>query len=163
MSAKGSVEADVKRQASVRNQPKPAEPKEPKYHAWNRPKVTRDPNVARRLQQGYYVPPPTFYSPEPARDHFDSPPPYYPPEPARPTHGHSDKCRSHHDDNGLRRTQTTHRQQRSEGIPNHSQRESEGLNRGHGDEGRSRHNDHSKRGSDHNSQRGDQHGGQRSS
>ena len=60
MSAKGSVEADVKRQASVRNQPKPAEPKEPKYHAWNRPKVTRDPNVARRLQQGYYVPPPTF-------------------------------------------------------------------------------------------------------
>ena len=42
---------------------------------------------------------------------------------------------------GLRRVPTTHRQQRSVGTQTYSQRETEGLNRGYGDEGRSRHDD----------------------
>ena len=113
---KGSVEVDVERQAWVRKHPKPAEPKQ---HGLLVPKVTRDPNVTRRLQQGdYSVPPPI----------------YHPPEPTRPTHGLGN-------DNGLRRAQTTHRQQRYEGIPNYSQQESERTVRGRGDDGRSRHDD----------------------
>ena len=102
----------MKRQAWVRKHPKPAEPKEPKYHVWNCPKITRDPNVTRRHQQGDYGLPPPIYPP---------------PEPARPTHGLNDEGRSLHDDNGLRRAQTTHRPQRYEGIPNYSQRETERL------------------------------------
>ena len=156
MSPKGSVEVDVKRQAKVRKGPKPAESKGLKYHFWDRPKVTRDPRVTRRLQQGdVSVPTPTFHPPKPARDNFDPPPAYYPPEPARPSHGLSDESR--HNDKGLRRAQTTHRQQRYEGIPNYSQRETEGVNYGHSDQGRSQ------RGSERDSQRGDQHGSQRSS
>ena len=135
--SKGSVEADVKRQASARKQPKPAEPKIPKYHWWNAPKITLNP----RMQGVTLVPPP----------------PINPPEPARPSHGLSDEDRSRRDDNGLGRAPTTPRQQRSigtqtysqrsVGTQTYSQRETEGLNRGFGDEGRSRHDDHSQRGS----------------
>ena len=156
--------ADVNRQASAHKQPK--EPKAPKDHWWNAPpKITRDPNVTRRLQQGWnpIPPPPISYSPVSARDPFDAPPPYSPLEPARPSHGPSDEGRSRRDDNGLRRVPTTHRQQRSVGTQTYSQRETEGLNRGYGDEGRSRHDDRSQRGSEHDSRRGDQHGSQRSS
>lgn len=111
---KGSIEVDVKRQAWVRHHPKPAEPKEKKYTEPHGLKVKRRPSAILRHQQGIALPPP----------------PYPPLESVRQVHGLSDDDRSRHDDNGLRRAQTTHRQQRYEGIPNSSRR---------GDEGRSRH------------------------
>lgn len=113
----GKVEIDVKRQAWVRKHPKTAEPKapkEPKQHGWKLPKVTRDP------QYGWNLPKVTR-DPMVARLHEQGfrplPPPAYPPlEPVRQV-------------------------QRYEGIPNYSQRESEGPMRGYGDEGRSRRDD----------------------
>ena len=115
---KGTRYVDVERQAWVRKHPKPAEPKESKHHGWNRPKITRDPNVTRRLQQVDFIPPPIYPPPPDVARRFQQgdyglPPPIYPPEPARPAHELSDEGRSRHDDRGLGHAQSTRSQHKS--------------------------------------------------